>query len=166
MYLSATDEYRYPLKHMRQVFVHGRKLSQKHGASIRPCTGTFPNSWRGIFVPWTNTFSRRWGKYLYCGRIPCQEREASIRPWTNNLARCMPSPLLMRGSSKHTRARTHRVNKSFSTCTQQEQQQQHNNYSQQQRAGPTAVTAARSSGGGAAAGAVSYERASPLSCVG
>ena len=91
MYSSATDEN--PLKTTRQLFVHGRIPSQKHQASIRP---------------WTNTISKTWGKYSsmdeylthnhgasirtvaecplisYCGRIPCQERGAGIRPWMNS----------------------------------------------------------------------------------
>ena len=62
MYSSATDEY--PLKNMRQIFVHGRIPSQKHGASIRP---------------WTNTFSKAWGKFSYCGRTPSLKDGASIR---------------------------------------------------------------------------------------
>ena len=37
-----------------------------------------------VFVLWTNTLSKSWGKYSCCGRIPCQDGGASIRPWTNS----------------------------------------------------------------------------------
>ena len=46
------------------------------------------------------------------------------------IARRMPFPQLTRGSSVHTRARTHRVNKSIDTRIQQKQEQ-HNDYWQQ-----------------------------------
>ena len=66
---SATEEY--PLKNMRQVFVHGRIPSQKHGASIRPST---------------NTFSKSWGKYSYCGQIPSPKHRAIVLLWMNTLS--------------------------------------------------------------------------------
>ena len=67
----------------------------------------------------------------------------------------MSFPLLTRGISIRTRARTHKSKESRNTRTQQKQQQ-HNAYwqqqqQQQQQTGPIAVAAARRRGGGVAA---------------
>ena len=36
-----------------------------------------------VSVVLTNTLSKRWGRYSYGRRLPCRERGASIRSWTN-----------------------------------------------------------------------------------
>ena len=61
---SSVDEDEYHIKNMRQVFVHGWIPTHNHGASIRTVAE----------CPLIS----------YCGRIPCQERGAGIRPWMNS----------------------------------------------------------------------------------
>ena len=78
LFVSASDEY--PLHNKRKVFVRGRIPSPNHEASIRPLDKYPLQNMGQVYVPWTNTLSRKWGKYSSLGRVPSPKHGASIHP--------------------------------------------------------------------------------------